>query len=425
MAGEKYEEAGAREKLEAVLVELQADKITKTEYNEKDYINDKLKQNNMEFEGNIVIVEGWQFEINRSIPQIAQNLGKETELKKDTRGKAKFMYDSETKNVAKVDVTIEIDASIGRYTVQYNIVENSDNSEKWVDYTAGNTIEVTKNITIYGRIIDKITNEIGYKFFGKIITIDDKQPKQTIIEINNTKVKINETIQAKVTLIDLESGINTSKSKYIVNTNADKINEDSDIWDSAQSFTHNPQTLNIIQEKEGEYFIHILSTDLAGNKVSEVSPKVVFTGTTIYARSDEAGRIVDTTAGKWQLKTNANWTVSNERFKMEGNGHWLSMTSGSQVDLTYKEKMIWDIKYLSNVYPKVGEVEFSLKVYDGDGYEIARTVTMIGDSVKTVQLDLDVSDLKGLYWIEIKGTVLKTLNTSYGFWANKFQVWAE
>ncbi|MCI8352685.1 MAG: hypothetical protein HFJ58_03645, partial [Clostridia bacterium] len=61
-AGEDYKQAGAREKLEAILVELQAEKITKQEYNENDYIDNKLKQNNMEVEGNIVTVEGWQFE---------------------------------------------------------------------------------------------------------------------------------------------------------------------------------------------------------------------------------------------------------------------------------------------------------------------------------------------------------------------------
>ncbi|MCI8352915.1 MAG: hypothetical protein HFJ58_04905, partial [Clostridia bacterium] len=60
-AGEDYKQAGAREKLEAVLIELQGDKITKQEYNENDYIDNKLKQNNMEVEGNIVTVEGWQF----------------------------------------------------------------------------------------------------------------------------------------------------------------------------------------------------------------------------------------------------------------------------------------------------------------------------------------------------------------------------
>lgn len=59
-AGENYEQAAAREKLEAVLIELQADKIKKTEYNENEYIDNKLKANNMEVEGNLVIVDEWR-----------------------------------------------------------------------------------------------------------------------------------------------------------------------------------------------------------------------------------------------------------------------------------------------------------------------------------------------------------------------------
>lgn len=74
-AGDSYEEAGARERLEAVLIELQADKITKTEYDEKDYIDNKLKENKMEVEGNLVTVDGWYFEIDRTIPAIIKNIG--------------------------------------------------------------------------------------------------------------------------------------------------------------------------------------------------------------------------------------------------------------------------------------------------------------------------------------------------------------
>ncbi len=77
-AGESYEQAAAKEKLEAVLVELQADKITKPEYNENDYIDNKLKQNNMKVEGDIAIVDEWQFELDRDVPKIAKELPKLT-----------------------------------------------------------------------------------------------------------------------------------------------------------------------------------------------------------------------------------------------------------------------------------------------------------------------------------------------------------
>lgn len=277
-AGEDYEKAGAREKLEAVLVELQADKIAKTEYNQNEYIDNKLKQNNMQVEGDIAIVDGWQFEIDRSVPQIAQSLGKETEFKKDTRGKAKFVYDTETKNVSKVDVTIEIDASVSGYTVQYNIGENNDSSENWVDYIAEDKIEITKNGTIYGRIIDKTTNEIGYKFSSKITTIDEIAPQEATIVFDKEQANIDETIEATVTLSDLESGIDIEKCKYIVDQNKDKLGEDNEAWNNAQSFNENPKTVSITQANLGTYYLHVLSVDVVGNKIETVSNGIVFKG---------------------------------------------------------------------------------------------------------------------------------------------------
>ena len=302
-AGEDYKQAGAREKLEAVLVELQADKITKSEYNEKDYIDNRLKQNNMEVEGNIVTVEGWQFEIDRSIPEIAQSLGKETEFKKDTRGKAKFVYDTETKNVAKVEVTIEIDASISGYTVQYNIVENSDTSTNWVDYTAGSTIEVRKNITIYGRIIDKTTKEVGYKFSGKISTIDETVPQAATITFDKEKVNVDETIEATVTQSDLESGIDITNCKYIVNQSSDELGKDNEAWNSAPNFNENPKNISITESNLGTYYLHVLSIDRAGNKTEKVSTGIKFKGTITFMNISSGSNL----PGNWiDIKSSGN-----------------------------------------------------------------------------------------------------------------------
>lgn len=74
--GTMYEEAQAREKLELVLLDLQADKVTDKTYNQTGYINAKITQKGMSVNGNIVMVDGWQFEIDRSVPQIGRNLGK-------------------------------------------------------------------------------------------------------------------------------------------------------------------------------------------------------------------------------------------------------------------------------------------------------------------------------------------------------------
>ena len=74
--GEKYEEATAREKLELALVDLQAQKVIDSTYNETTYIDNYLGNKGMTVIGDKVTVDGWQFEIDRSVPKIVIGLGK-------------------------------------------------------------------------------------------------------------------------------------------------------------------------------------------------------------------------------------------------------------------------------------------------------------------------------------------------------------
>ena len=69
-AGINYEEAGAREKLELALVDLQAQKVIDSTYNETTYIDNYLGNKQMIVVGDKVTVDGWQFEIDRSVPKI-------------------------------------------------------------------------------------------------------------------------------------------------------------------------------------------------------------------------------------------------------------------------------------------------------------------------------------------------------------------
>ena len=79
----KTEEEKAREKLELALVDLQAKKYTDIEnYDENDYINDYLSKEGMIVIGDIVIVDGWTFSIDRSVPKIGESLGKGGQSKK-------------------------------------------------------------------------------------------------------------------------------------------------------------------------------------------------------------------------------------------------------------------------------------------------------------------------------------------------------
>ncbi len=75
-AVEKNEYETAKEKLELVLLDMQTDKVTNQEYNQDEYLTENLIENGFVVNGDIVIVDGWQFEIDRNVPEIGISLGK-------------------------------------------------------------------------------------------------------------------------------------------------------------------------------------------------------------------------------------------------------------------------------------------------------------------------------------------------------------
>lgn len=75
-SGVAYSEQAAREKLKLVLADLEIDKLTNSKYNEGTFIDDRLTKEGMSVVGDIVIVDGWQFEIDRSVPKIVTSIGK-------------------------------------------------------------------------------------------------------------------------------------------------------------------------------------------------------------------------------------------------------------------------------------------------------------------------------------------------------------
>ena len=71
-----YSEQQAKEKLELVLVDIQVDKMDNKNYNQNEYLTSKIEENNMTVNGDVIFVNGWQFEIDRSVPKISASLGK-------------------------------------------------------------------------------------------------------------------------------------------------------------------------------------------------------------------------------------------------------------------------------------------------------------------------------------------------------------
>lgn len=126
---QKQEEA--REKLEIVLLELKTDKETKKEYNEEDYIDNKLEQNGMQVEGNIVIVDRWQFQIDRTTLKIVEKgtqitIGEIISAEDISNNPAKY-YGREVEYSTKSDITIASIDSIEKLNLLADVDEQLKN----------------------------------------------------------------------------------------------------------------------------------------------------------------------------------------------------------------------------------------------------------------------------------------------------------
>ncbi len=82
-AKEEHEKAFAREQLELVLADAFTEKHLNTKYNQDDFLDEFVKnrtQKRGETIGNTAIYDGYAFELDRSVPQLGEYVGKKEEL---------------------------------------------------------------------------------------------------------------------------------------------------------------------------------------------------------------------------------------------------------------------------------------------------------------------------------------------------------
>lgn len=73
----KNNEVVSREKLEILLLNMQAEKETNDKYDKDDYLTSKIEEQDMTvIDEDIVFVDGWIFKIDRNVPEISESIGK-------------------------------------------------------------------------------------------------------------------------------------------------------------------------------------------------------------------------------------------------------------------------------------------------------------------------------------------------------------
>ncbi len=149
------------------------------------------------------------------------------------------------------------------------------------------TFDITEGVEEYKTyyiIVDiKMTNEaeVRTKELKVVSSVDDVKPN--IAQISKPIYsRFLEIAPVAITMSDNDggSGISKTNSKYIVDQINTNYNEEDLVWNAGINFTFEDFVLDIATIKpevpsDGEYYIHVLSVDNSGNKISSISSKIM------------------------------------------------------------------------------------------------------------------------------------------------------
>lgn len=160
--------------------------------------------------------------------------------------------------------TIIKDMSASGLKIQYK--EGDYDNSGWIDYTGTFNVDTNKKIT--ARFIDSNNNE-GYVFQKEINNVDKVEP-QGSISLSPSWVEKEKECKVTINLEDVISGIDFSKSKYIINQTSAEIGKNIDSYIDGYIST-SPEEIQVSFSTEGTYYVHVLVTDNAGNSKEIIS----------------------------------------------------------------------------------------------------------------------------------------------------------
>ena len=160
-----------------------------------------------------------------------------------------------------------ITTSATGFTLQYQI--GGIEETKWTDTTSGNVISgLTLGQTVYGRLYN---GTVGSST-ADITVADLLEPQEANISLSGTSTDTTGSVTATVTMVDKESGVNATGSKWVYNTISTAIGTSEASYNN--TFSNNGQQLTLQTSTAGTYYLHVLTVDNAGNKKETISSAI-------------------------------------------------------------------------------------------------------------------------------------------------------
>ena len=227
----------------------------------------------------------------------------------------------------KASVTISTDTGL---QLQYQ--KNTTNDDGWEETeNNGEVTGLSHGDTVYARL----TDGNNYGDYASTNILDNEVPAQATIQPNTTNILIGESLTATVTHTDTKSGVDINASGWVLNTNASAMGTDN-TGAYTGSFTTNGETITLDSSNAGTYYLHVLTTDVAGNKTETVSSAITISA--ITGTVTQNGQVT-WSAGQATLvlqTTESQYTIV---YKINGQGSWQTYNGTSITGLSHGDKV--------------------------------------------------------------------------------------
>ena len=212
---------------------------------------------------------------------------------------------------------IELETTQEGVTIQYQIggIEGT-----WLNYS-GPITGLHHGDTVYAIITDGISQSKH----ATINVLDNLTPQIAQISIANTATA-GKAINATVTHVDNESGVNITKCKWVYNTNPNPIGIEEASY-TGGSFSSNGQSISVTAATAGTYYLHALTVDMAGNKIESISNAVTVEKVPVADGSFNAEKGVNTPDLQDGALTPVKWVNNTLQTTTADDPEWYSYTT--------------------------------------------------------------------------------------------------
>ena len=184
-----------------------------------------------------------------------------------TKSEGNITFTYSTTNWTNKDITVTAKTTITGYKLQ-----TSTDAKTWKDTTSQT---LSANGKVYARLADSTNQATGYAV-ATVDKIDKVKPIEATITISGTttQTSLPVALNAKIIHTDNESRIAIASCKYVINTSSSEIGTTASSY-TGGTFSSNGENITISSNAMGEWYLHVLSVDNAGNAKETIKGPII------------------------------------------------------------------------------------------------------------------------------------------------------